>query len=147
MFSVYIDGKEAHINFEAAHMIPESERCKHLHGHSYFIDVKITGETEKSMLVDFTAVKKRLREIASNMDHKTLVPGKDSRFRVEGNSVVAEIDDRSYRFAKEDCFILDAEACTAELIAMHVHKGLDLKDFKVAVGIEEGLGSTAWYEP
>jgi len=76
-----------------------------------------------------------------------LVPGKDSKFRVEGNSVVAEIEGREYRFAKEDCFILDAEACTAELIAMHVHKELDLKDFKVAVGIEEGLGSRAWYEP
>jgi len=149
MFTVEINGREAHINFESAHMIPESDKCRHLHGHSYFVNARITGDSGKSMLVDFTELKKRLREIASTMDHRMLIPAKDHRFRTEGESITAEIDGRSYVFAREDCFMLDAEACTAELIAMHIHRELteSAGEFKVAVGVEEGLGSVAWYEP
>jgi hypothetical protein len=83
------------------------------------------------------------------MDHRMLIPAKDRRFRIEEDSVTAEIEGRKYVFPREDCFILDAEACTAELIAIHVHRELtkEFGGFRVAVGIEEGLGSIAWYEP
>jgi 6-pyruvoyltetrahydropterin/6-carboxytetrahydropterin synthase len=149
MLAVEIDGRDARINFEAAHMIPENERCGHLHGHSYFINVRIKGNTESSILVDFTALKERLRELASALDHKMLIPSKDGRFKVEDNRVTADINGRKYLFPEGDCFLLNAEACTAERIAMYLHGELlkEFEEFNIAVGIEEGIGSIAWYEP
>jgi len=149
MLAVEIDGRDARINFEAAHMIPENERCGHLHGHSYFVSVRIKGDTESAILVDFTALKEKLRELASKMDHKMLIPSKDGRFKAEGDYVTADIDGRRYLFPMEDCFMLNAEACTAERIAMYLHKELseEFEGFNIAVGVEEGIGSMAWYEP
>jgi 6-pyruvoyl tetrahydropterin synthase/QueD family protein len=151
MYRVEIDGREAHIEFQSAHMIPESERCRHLHGHSYFIDAVISGDKGKDLLVDFTELKTEMRGIAKEMDHRMLIPSLDKRFRVEGKKIMAEIYGKDYIFPIEDCFLLDVKACTAELIARHVYKELikmeALEGMNVAIGIVEGLGNEAWYEP
>jgi len=101
MYRVEIDGREAHIEFQSAHMIPESERCRHLHGHSYFIDAIISGDKGKDLLVDFTELKTEMRRIAKEMDHRMLIPSLDKRFRVEGKKSLLRYTERiTYSLSK-----------------------------------------------
>ena len=151
MYIIDISGKESRIEFQSAHMIPDSEQCSHLHGHSYTIDAKISGEVEGSMLVDFALLKNSLRDIAALFDHRMIIPEGDGRFTIGEKSVRAVVNGREYLFPVEDCFVLKREACTAELLAEFIHGELlkrmfELKGFEVVIGISEGLGSRAWYK-
>ena len=65
--------------FEAAHTLPKHDgKCKDLHGHSYLLEVTITGDIQSAgpkegMIMDFTDVSVIVdREIISQWDHKFL---------------------------------------------------------------------------
>lgn len=66
--------KEFH--FHAAHFLEDHPgKCKHLHGHTYKLEVTLRGEIEKStgMLVDFGNIKKTVKElIIDKVDHSYL---------------------------------------------------------------------------
>ena len=55
---------------DCAHHLPGHERCGSLHGHTYQIDVFIEGEHKGGMLLDFADIKKALRAILAEYDHK-----------------------------------------------------------------------------
>ena len=64
-----------HINFEAAHVLPEgyNGKCRNLHGHSYSAFVTVTGprnDKDFGMVVDFKQLKEAMNEILP--DHKFL---------------------------------------------------------------------------
>ena len=148
MYHLHINGRESRIEFQSAHILPESEKCSHLHGHTYTIDAKIYGEVKEDMtVIDFAVVKNILRKIAEKLDHKMLIPGKDQKFVKANGDIRAKIDGREYLFPGEDCFILPVEACTAEAIAKFVHELFVSKipGYTVEIGITEGFGSEAWY--
>lgn len=65
--------------FEAAHSLPNHDgKCKNLHGHSYLLEVTVSGEKHKSgskegMIIDFTDMSKIVEEnIISKWDHQFL---------------------------------------------------------------------------
>jgi 6-pyruvoyltetrahydropterin/6-carboxytetrahydropterin synthase len=61
--------------FDAAHNILASNgKCERLHGHTWKIEVFITGEKEESngMVLDFNILKLNLQEIAEKLDHTYL---------------------------------------------------------------------------
>ncbi|NOY11686.1 MAG: 6-carboxytetrahydropterin synthase QueD [Archaeoglobi archaeon] len=59
--------------FSAAHSIPGHEKCGRLHGHNFMVEVEIEGEVkENGMVMDFYDLKKLLREILSEFDHRIL---------------------------------------------------------------------------
>lgn len=71
-----------HINFEAAHVLPEgyNGKCRNLHGHSYRAYVTVTGPRNKNefgMVVDFKKLKEAMNEILP--DHKFLCYVKDEK--------------------------------------------------------------------
>ncbi len=55
---------------DCAHHLPGHARCGSLHGHTYQIDVSIEGEHKGGMLLDFAEIKKSLRTILAEYDHK-----------------------------------------------------------------------------
>ena len=69
--------------FEAAHrlpMVPADHQCARMHGHSFRVEVALTGELDERMgwLVDFDQVRAAVEPlIARELDHRTLndVPG------------------------------------------------------------------------
>ena len=69
--------------FEAAHrlpMVPPDHKCFRLHGHSFRIDVCVTGDVDERMgwLLDFGEITAVVQPILmSELDHRTLndVPG------------------------------------------------------------------------
>lgn len=68
--------------FEAAHSLPrlpEGHKCKRMHGHSYRVDIHVTGpvDDKTGWVVDFGQIKKTVEPIISQLDHAILneIPG------------------------------------------------------------------------
>ncbi|MCR5350667.1 MAG: 6-carboxytetrahydropterin synthase QueD [Acholeplasmatales bacterium] len=65
-------------SFDAAHFLTNYEgKCKNIHGHRWRVILSITGENENGMVVDFTIIKKDLKELCDYFDHSFIVE-KDS---------------------------------------------------------------------
>ena len=76
---VYVDGWKSNIHFSSAHIIPEYDKCGRVHGHTYAVHVKVTGKPdENGIIVDFSVLKKIIRNIADDLDHKVLIPEKNN---------------------------------------------------------------------
>lgn len=62
-------------SFEAAHQLPWHDgKCQRLHGHSYRLEVTVTGPVrEDGMVMDFAEVKEVVeREVIERFDHQYL---------------------------------------------------------------------------
>src|SRR4051812_26893989 len=60
--------------FEAAHLlpyVPEGHKCGRLHGHSYRVEVHLSGEVDPLLgwIVDFADVKDVVKPIIDRLDH------------------------------------------------------------------------------
>lgn len=71
--------------FEAAHQLPKvpaGHRCARLHGHSYKIEIFITGPTdeESGWLIDFYDLDRAVQPVVDALDHRLLneLPGLDN---------------------------------------------------------------------
>src|SRR3989441_8937002 len=63
--------------FAAAHFITfAGHRCETLHGHNYRAGVVVEGGLEKDtwFVLDFAAVKKLMRRLTDELDHRVLLP-------------------------------------------------------------------------
>src|SRR6266700_136729 len=63
--------------FAAAHFITfAGHRCETLHGHNYRASVRLAGALDPASwyVVDFSVVKKILRRLTDELDHKVLLP-------------------------------------------------------------------------
>jgi len=61
--------------FDAAHAIKNAEdsKCEELHGHTYRLDVEVSGPLKNGMVIDFNNIKGVVqREILPELDHKNL---------------------------------------------------------------------------
>lgn len=62
-------------DFAAAHFLRDYHgKCENLHGHNYKVYVHVRGSNldEGGMLLDFTQIKKTLRNVCELLDHKNL---------------------------------------------------------------------------
>ena len=56
---------------DCAHHLPGHPKCGQLHGHTYKVEVIIEGQTRPGgMVVDFTDLKARARDVLARYDHK-----------------------------------------------------------------------------
>jgi 6-pyruvoyltetrahydropterin/6-carboxytetrahydropterin synthase len=151
---IEVDGGQTGITFSSCHFIPRHEKCSRLHGHSYSVRLRLEGEPdENGMVMDFVIIKKKLRSMVAEMDHKVLLPAASKIVKIEkkGGSVEVTSCDKRYVFPVEDVLLLDISTTTAEEMAkMMAEKILGDIDFpktikSVAVGLDEERGQTAWY--
>ena len=68
--------------FEAAHTLPKApdgHKCRRLHGHSYRVDVHLTGQADPQTgwVVDFGEMKRVVGPVLDVLDHRCLddIPG------------------------------------------------------------------------
>jgi len=62
-------------SFAAAHYIKEYHgKCENLHGHNYKVRIYVSGEKlgKGGMLIDFAILKKILKSVLEELDHKNL---------------------------------------------------------------------------
>ena len=148
-----IDGWKSGIKFSASHFIPGHQKCSRLHGHDYGIRVHVYGEPSNGVLYDFVSLKRELREIAEEMDHRLLLPRNQEyiKHHVEGDEVHIEFDDKKYIVPLEDVYFLDIKLASAEELARYVGERVmkrvnfpkNVKGIEIAV--DEGPGQGAWY--
>lgn len=67
-------------DFEAAHflpLVPDGHKCKTMHGHSYVVEVHVTGDVQETgpeagMVVDFGPLDDVARALFATWDHRPL---------------------------------------------------------------------------
>ncbi len=70
MFEVRVEA-----DFAAAHFLKDYHgKCENLHGHNYKVYAHVRGSSLDAggMLMDFTEIKKALREVCNSLDHTNL---------------------------------------------------------------------------
>jgi 6-pyruvoyltetrahydropterin/6-carboxytetrahydropterin synthase len=145
--------------FASAHFITmEGHRCEGLHGHNYRVRVTVEGDlNEESWWVfDFVALKRIMRRLCDEIDHKVLLPLENPKLQVveEGESVTVAYDGNlRYRFPKADCALLPVPNTTVEMLARLLTDRLRAEiDATGAAGVsavemevEENFGQSAIY--
>jgi 6-pyruvoyltetrahydropterin/6-carboxytetrahydropterin synthase len=103
------------------------------------------------MIMDFIELKKVMRKIVDDFDHRVLLPGNCPRVVLSvGDEIVAKVGKKRYVFPAEDVVILDIEEASAEEVArVMLARILEEVRFpgnvtKVEVGLEEERGQSAW---
>lgn len=147
-----IDGEFAGIRFSACHFIAGHQKCGRLHGHTYVVSLKLQGEVGKDgMMMDFIPLKKELRFIAEDLDHRVLIPANSKKITISiGEEVYIKADGKKYALPKEDVVMLPTEESSAEALCQIIlDRLLDAVDFpmnikEVEVGVHEELGQSAW---
>jgi 6-pyruvoyltetrahydropterin/6-carboxytetrahydropterin synthase len=145
--------------FAAAHFITfAGHRCETLHGHNYRASVRLAGALDPASwyVVDFSVVKKILRRLTDELDHKVLLPTENPIVKVArdgGRVAVAVNGEPRYTFPERDCVLLPIPNTTVEMLARHLAGRLrgELKTVGVThlslieMEIEENFGQSAVY--
>ncbi|MCL2317426.1 MAG: 6-pyruvoyl tetrahydropterin synthase family protein [Methanomassiliicoccaceae archaeon] len=151
---IEIDGSHAGITFSSCHFIPMHEKCSRLHGHSYAVRMRLEGDLDDNgMVMDFVILKKKLKAMISEMDHKVLLPARSKIVKIteKDGSVEVVSCKKRYVFPSEDVLMLDISSTTAEEMARmmteRIIREIDLPPTikSVAIGLDEERGQTAWY--
>jgi 6-pyruvoyltetrahydropterin/6-carboxytetrahydropterin synthase len=140
-----INGWSSKITFSATHMIPGHYKCGRLHGHDYAINASVEGDVgAEGVIMDF------ISGIASELDHRVIVPKLDPRVKISGDTVTYKVGEKDYLFPLEDCALLETANASAEELAEYVlSRVLEKVKFpsnvrRIDVGVDEGRGQGAW---
>jgi 6-pyruvoyltetrahydropterin/6-carboxytetrahydropterin synthase len=144
--------------FAAGHFITYGELCETLHGHNYRVSAEIEGELDENAYVfNFVTLKRIMRTLVNELDHKMLLPLHNARLKVveKGEEVhVTYVDgSRRYVFPRMDVVLLPISNTTAEMLARHLAVRLreELAETEtgnltaLSIGVEEVIGQSAWY--
>jgi 6-pyruvoyltetrahydropterin/6-carboxytetrahydropterin synthase len=147
--------------FAAAHFITfAGHRCESLHGHNYRSAVMLEGtlEPESWYVFDFVVLKKIMRTLCDEIDHKVLLPLQNPHLRIterEGSITVAYDEQLRYLFPRADCALLPVPNTTVEMLARHLAERLHAKLRETGEGasrltaieleVEESAGQSAVY--
>jgi len=149
---IEIDGEHANIKFSACHFIAGHEKCGRLHGHTYVVSVRIHGEVgDNGMVMDFVQIKRGLRGIVEDLDHRVLIPANSKRITVSlEDEVIVKVGHKRYVFPIEDVVLLDTEESSAEELSRALLQRLiSVVVFpsnveRIELGVHEEIGQSAW---
>jgi len=146
-----IDGWKVGLRFSASHFIPSHHKCSRLHGHDYGVRIRIYGDAKDCILYDFVALKKYVREICEELDHRVIIPEKEDyiRHHTEGDYIVVEFSGKKYTFPKGDVILVNIKLATAEELSRYLAERI-AKDVEfpenvkgIEVCVDEGPGQGA----
>ena len=143
--------------FSAGHFITyDGHKCESLHGHNYRVLVCIEGDLDENWyVVDFGVLKKTVRELTEELDHKVMLPLDNPLIKLEKteSSITARYKDRIYMLPVQDVVLLPIPNTTVEMIAeylcgrIRIELGTIVKTKLHAfeVEVEECVGQSAIY--
>jgi 6-pyruvoyltetrahydropterin/6-carboxytetrahydropterin synthase len=145
--------------FASAHFITfAGHRCEPLHGHNYRVSVSLEGalDEESWYVVDFSELKRIMRQLCDEIDHKVLLPLRNPKLDVrerDGAVAVAYEGKQKYVFPIEDCALLDIPNTTVEMLAQfltaRVRSALNELGVRtltaIELEVEENFGQSATY--
>ena len=145
--------------FSSAHFITfAGHRCEGLHGHNYRARATVEGalDQETWFVFDFVVLKRLMKELCDEIDHKVLLPTESAKIQVteEGDGVNVAVEGKPrYRFPRIDCALLPVPNTTvemlAEMLAGRLKARLEQMGARgltaVEIEIEENFGQWAVY--
>ena len=151
-----------YLTFCSAHFISfEGNHRERLHGHNYCVAAEIGGSLNGDHLVfDFITLKRILRRISDELDHRMLVAEHSKVLGVEVTEEYVRLthDGKEWVFPRDDCILLPIENTTAELLARWIANRLrqEIAQLQAAgapfvtpetlsVDVEETTGQAARY--
>jgi 6-pyruvoyltetrahydropterin/6-carboxytetrahydropterin synthase len=147
--------------FASAHFITfPGHRCEALHGHNYRTRVVVEGglNPEAHFILDFGELKKTMKRVTDELDHRVLLPLENTKLRVgdrDDSITVAYNGAPRYVFPKRDCALLPIPNTTVEMLAQYLAGRLRDELLQLAghalalraieVEVEETFGQSATY--
>ncbi|WP_423793232.1 6-carboxytetrahydropterin synthase [Methanocaldococcus indicus] len=149
---IEINGLYSNLKFSSSHIVFGHKTCGGIHGHTYYLDVKLFGEKKDEFLCDFKIVKKIAKNICKELDHKLLLPKyhKHLIYELRDKSIYFKYKEKEYLIPVEDVILLPIPSTSAEDLAIYIankiNKELNLDNIKwIETSIYEGLGQKAVY--
>ena len=106
--------------FEAAHLLPklpESHKCRRLHGHSFKVEVVVAGDCDPELdwLMDYADISAAFKPLWEQLDHRYLneVPGLENP---TSERIAAWIWERLKPALPPLIEVVVAETCTARCV-------------------------------
>ena len=118
--TIFLD--DPSFNFDYAHILPKTEKCSVMHGHTSSVLVEVAGRPIEGMVVDFGVAKQIVRMAIRGLDHKLFIRGKyvtsldRKSVSMKFNTVHGEF---VIKAPKDTTVLLDGEA-TVENLAREV---------------------------
>jgi 6-pyruvoyltetrahydropterin/6-carboxytetrahydropterin synthase len=110
--------------FSAGHFITfNGDVCERLHGHNYRVTAEVSGPLDENYyLVDFIALRERLKQIVDSLDHYMLLPTLHPLIHVtaDEHEVEARFQNRRWVFPRGDCVLLPVPNTTSEMLARYI---------------------------
>jgi 6-pyruvoyltetrahydropterin/6-carboxytetrahydropterin synthase len=145
--------------FSSAHFITfAGHRCEGLHGHNYRAHVTVEGalDAEAWFVFDFVVLKRIMKRLCDEIDHKVLLPLESTRVQVveEGDCVRVAVDGQPrYVFPRNDCALLPVPNTTVEMLAelLTDRLGAEFETMgasgvtAIEMEVEENFGQSAVY--
>jgi 6-pyruvoyltetrahydropterin/6-carboxytetrahydropterin synthase len=69
--TIFLDDQS--FNFDYAHILPKTQKCSVMHGHTSSVLVEVIGRPIDGMVVDFGVAKPIVREAVRDLDHKLFI--------------------------------------------------------------------------
>ena len=69
--TIFLD--DPSFNFDYAHILPKTEKCSVMHGHTSSVLVEVVGHPIEGMVVDFGIVKPLVKGAVRELDHKLFI--------------------------------------------------------------------------
>jgi 6-pyruvoyltetrahydropterin/6-carboxytetrahydropterin synthase len=69
--TIFLD--DPSFNFDYAHILPRTQKCSVMHGHTSSALVEVVGRPIDGMVVDFGVAKEIIREAIRSLDHKLFI--------------------------------------------------------------------------
>jgi 6-pyruvoyltetrahydropterin/6-carboxytetrahydropterin synthase len=118
--TIFLD--DPSFNFDYAHILPKTEKCSVMHGHTSSVLVEVIGHPVDGMVVDFGVAKPIVRDAVRELDHKLFINEKYVT-QMDSKSVTLKFDTVHGEFAirapRGTTVMLNGEA-TVENLAKEV---------------------------
>lgn len=141
--TIFLD--DPSFNFDYAHILPKTEKCSVMHGHTSSVLVEVIGHPIDGMVVDFGSAKQIVREAVLDLDHKLFINRKYVK-RLTGSQVSLEFETVHGPFAitapRPTTVLLEGEATVenlARVVLSKVAQRMPENVTAVGVYVYEGL--------
>jgi 6-pyruvoyltetrahydropterin/6-carboxytetrahydropterin synthase len=113
-----------YFHFCAAHFIVfDQVKREQLHGHNYYVSVQLEGNRlTGGKLLDIAIIKPIIKQICDELDHKTILPTRNSYLSVfkKNMCIKATYQNDEFSFPSKDVFLIDLENTTMENLADYI---------------------------
>ena len=154
-----VEVSKDYLVFASAHFITfRGHQCESLHGHNYRVGIAVEGsvDSECMFVLDFSVLKRMVRQLVDQIDHKVILPTENPKLAYREQDGMLQVDyfgKPAYVFPRSDCALLPIPNSTAEMLAQylgeHVRRLLESEGYAhltlLELEVEENFGQSATY--